>query len=306
MFDYNDKQVSIIEVGPRDGLQNEKKSLSLEDKLTYIDLLTKTGLKTIEATSFVRADKIPQMSNATELFQRLKERSDFKDFNFPCLVPNVKGYEKARESGVEEISLFSATSSEFTKKNINCTIEESFERMKVVSQMAKSDGVKIRAYISTAFGCPYAGHMSSKKLIDVIEKFLDLGAYEISIGDTIGVATPSQVMSYLKELLTVVESKKVAMHFHDTRGMAIANVLTSLEAGIRVFDSSSGGLGGCPYAKGASGNVATEELLYLFNSLGLEHGIEIDKVKEASEFILTKVGKDSPSKLLTVLLNKDK
>lgn len=305
MFNYNNDKVRLIEVGPRDGLQNEKAELSLEDKLEYINLLTLTGLKTIEATSFVRADKIPQMAHAGELFKRLTERSDFSDFNFPCLVPNMKGYEEARKSGVKEISLFSATSSEFTKKNINCTIEESFNRMREVSSEAKKDGVKIRAYISTAFGCPYAGHMKSNDLVKVIELFQELDVYEISIGDTIGVATPKQVSEYIRDFSSIISLDKVAMHFHDTRGMAVANVLTSLEEGIRVFDSSSGGLGGCPYAKGASGNVATEELLYLFNSLGLNHGIDIDKVKEASRFILNKVNKETPSKLLSVLLNKD-
>lgn len=304
MFDYKDKQVKLIEVGPRDGLQNEKMSVELKDKLTYIDLLAQAGLKNIEATSFVRADKIPQMSNASELFKKLVERSDFNQMNFPCLVPNIKGYELAKTSGVREISLFSATSDEFTKKNINCTISESFERMKKVAVLAKKDDVKIRAYISTAFGCPYAGEMSAKALVEVIEKFLDLGVYEVSIGDTIGVATPKQVATYIDEIQKVVPLKKIAMHFHDTRGMAIANVLTSLEKDIRIFDASSGGLGGCPYAKGASGNVATEELIYLFDSLGISHGVDIDKLAAASKFILNKVNKTSPSKYLNVMLNQ--
>lgn len=302
MFDYGNDHIKLIEVGPRDGLQNEKKSISLADKLHYIDLLTKTGLKTIEATSFVRADKIPQMSNAVELFNSLTNRSDFGDISFPCLVPNMKGYLSAKTSGVKEISLFSATSDAFTKKNINCSIDESFTRMKEVSTAAKSDNIKIRAYISTAFGCPYAGEMSAKDLMTVIEKFLKLGVYEISVGDTIGVANPKQVASYIKQIEQIVDLSRVAMHFHDTRGMAIANILVSLESGVRIFDASSGGLGGCPYAKGASGNVATEELLYLFDSLGLEHGVSLSKLTEASKFILSKVGRETPSKYLKVLL----
>lgn len=304
MFNYQNEHVKLIEVGPRDGLQNEKATVSLDDKLTYIDLLAKSGLRNIEATSFVRADKIPQMSNASELFKKLTKRSDFKDLSFPCLVPNTKGYELAKASGVREISLFSATSDEFTKKNINCTIKESFERMQDVADLAKQDNMKIRAYISTAFGCPYAGLMSAKALVDVTERFLDLGVYEISIGDTIGVATPKQVAEYIGELKKIVSLDRVAMHFHDTRGMAIANVLTSLENDIRIFDASSGGLGGCPYAKGASGNVATEELIYLFDSLGLKHGIDLEKLAAASKFILDKVKKTSPSKYLNVILNQ--
>lgn len=306
MFNNSPESVRIVEVGPRDGLQNEKKSLSLKDKLTYIDLLALSGLKTIEAASFVRADKIPQMADARELFSQLKKRFDFDLINFPCLVPNLKGFETAKASGVKEISLFSATSDAFTQKNINCSVEESFHRMKDVAALAKKDGLRIRAYISTAFGCPYAGHMSAESLVEVIEKFLDLGVYEISIGDTIGVARPKQVYEYLKLMKKSIDLSMVAMHFHDTRGMAIANILTSLEMGISIFDSSSGGLGGCPYAKGASGNVATEELIYLFDSQGIKHGVDLEKLIKASEFILEKVEKKTPSKYLEALFNQDK
>ena len=306
MFENIPAKVNIVEVGPRDGLQNEKKSLSLEDKLTYIELLVKSGLKTIEAASFVRADKIPQMADAVELFTKLRGSSGFHELNFPCLVPNVVGYENAKACGVEEISLFSATSDAFTKKNINCTVNESFKRMSEVVSLAKKDGMKIRAYISTAFGCPYAGDMSAEKLLEVSEKFLDLGVYEISIGDTIGVAKPKQVYDYLNILLRNIPVNKLAMHFHDTRGMAIANIVASLELGIRTFDSSSGGLGGCPYAKGASGNVATEDLIYLFDSMGIEHGVDLEKIVTASKFILDKADKKTPSKYLETILNEEK
>ncbi len=301
MFNNLKKTVKIVEVGPRDGLQNEKVSLSLTDKLEYIRLLAEAGLETIEATSFVRADKIPQMADAIELYKEVSKLTKFNQTNFPCLVPNVKGYELAKKAGVKEISLFSATSDAFAKNNINCTVVESFKRMEEVSKLALADGVKIRGYISTAFGCPFGGVTSVEKLIEVAQKFLDLGAYEVSIGDTTGIAVPKQVDNYLTELLKVISVDKVAMHFHDTRGMALTNILVSLQHRIGVFDSSSGGLGGCPYAGGATGNVATEDVWYLLNSLGIETGIDIDKLVLASKFILDKVGKVSPSKYLQTL-----
>ncbi|MFT6631063.1 MAG: hydroxymethylglutaryl-CoA lyase [Bacteriovoracaceae bacterium] len=304
MFENNPKKVKIVEVGPRDGLQNEKTIISLEDKLEYIRLLSLSGIQTIEATSFVRPDKIPQMGDAGSLFRELKKLNNFNEINFPCLIPNIKGFNLASDVGVKEISLFSATSNEFTKKNINCTIDESFARMEEVAAEANKNNLRIRGYISTAFGCPYAGDMPVNKLISVIEKFLSLGVYEISIGDTIGVATPLQVNSYLLEVLKIIDISKVAMHFHDTRGMALSNILVSLEKGISIFDSSSGGLGGCPYAKGSTGNIATEDVLYLTNSLGIDTGVNLKKVVEASQFILGKVQKTSPSKYFQTLITK--
>ncbi len=298
------KNIKIVEVGPRDGLQNESISLSLRDKLAYIDLLAATGLQTIEATSFVRADKIPQMADAVDLFKKLSQKEYFNRISFPCLVPNMKGYEQASSAGVKEISLFSATSDAFTAKNINCTVDESFERMQEVADAAIKDGVKMRGYVSTAFGCPYAGEMSVDKLVHVIERFFKLGVYEVSIGDTIGVAVPGQVDKYLSVIKKEFDLDKLAMHFHDTRGMAVANCLISLEHGISVFDSSSGGLGGCPYAKGATGNVATEDILYLFESLGLETGVNLEAVARASKFILEKVQKNSPSKYYQTIEKK--
>lgn len=298
------KNIKIVEVGPRDGLQNEKVSLSLRDKLAYIDMLAGTGLQTIEATSFVRADKIPQMADAVDLFKKLSQKEYFDRISFPCLVPNMKGYEQASSAGVKEISLFSATSDAFTAKNINCSVDESFERMQEVADAAIKDGVKMRGYVSTAFGCPYAGEMSVDKLVHVIERFFKLGVYEVSIGDTIGVAVPGQVDKYLSVIKKEFDLDKLAMHFHDTRGMAVANCLVSLEHGISVFDSSSGGLGGCPYAKGATGNVATEDILYLFESLGLDTGINLEAVARASKFILEKVQKNSPSKYYQTIEKK--
>ncbi|HLW57950.1 MAG TPA: hydroxymethylglutaryl-CoA lyase [Bacteriovoracaceae bacterium] len=297
--------IKIVEVGPRDGLQNEKRILPTDDKFMFISKLVEAGLKTVEVTSFVKPPAIPQMSDSSELFSKVAAHLKNKA-NFPCLVPNLKGYETAKSLGVKEIALFSATSDSFTKKNINATVDESFVRMKEVAQAAQQDGIKVRGYISTAFGCPYEGEMSVDKLISVAKRFLDLGVYEISVGDTIGVATPKQVKSYLDTLISEVGLDKLAMHFHDTRGMALSNILVSLEKGITTFDSSAGGIGGCPYAKGATGNVATEDVWYLLNSQGLETGIDFPKLVEASTFILNKLEKTTESKFLRAYLNTGK
>lgn len=298
--------IKIVEVGARDGLQNEKTILSTEDKFEFISMLSLTGLKTIEITSFVKPEAIPQMGDAVELFTKVKSKLGNSGINLPCLVPNLKGYETAKNLGVQEIALFSATSDSFTKKNVNATVDETFERMKEVAEQAMKDNVRIRGYISTAFGCPYEGRMDVKKLLHVTERFFKLGAYEVSVGDTIGVATPNQVREYIKALKNAFPVDKLAMHFHDTRGMALTNIHVSLEEGITTFDSSAGGLGGCPYAKGATGNVATEDVWYLLQSLGLETGIDIAKLAEASRFILGKVNKATESKFLRAYLNTGK
>lgn len=298
--------IKIVEVGARDGLQNEKTILSTEDKLEFISMLSLTGLKTIEITSFVKPEAIPQMGDAVELFTKVKAKLGKSGINLPCLVPNIKGYQTAKSLGVEEIALFSATSDSFTKKNVNATVDETFDRMKEVADEAQKDKVRIRGYISTAFGCPYEGKMDVKKLLHVTERFFELGAYEVSVGDTIGVATPNQAREYIKELKKNFPVEKLAMHFHDTRGMALTNIHVSLEEGITTFDSSAGGLGGCPYAKGATGNVATEDVWYLLQSLGLETGIDIAKLSEASKFILGKVNKNTESKFLRAYLNTGK
>jgi hydroxymethylglutaryl-CoA lyase len=298
--------IKIVEVGPRDGLQNEKTILSTEDKFQFISLLTKTGLQAIEVTSFVKAPAIPQMIDAVALYSKVKENLSHTNISFPCLVPNMKGYETARGLGVKEVALFSATSDSFTKKNVNATVDETFEKMKEVAALAAKDKVRTRGYISTAFGCPYEGKMDVKKLLKVTQKFFDLGVYEVSVGDTIGVATPNQVRDYIKELKKNFPVDRLAMHFHDTRGMALTNIHVSLEEGIKTFDSSAGGLGGCPYAKGATGNVATEDVWYLLQSLGLETGVDIAKLAEASKFILEKLNKTTESKFLKAYFNTGK
>lgn len=297
------KKVKIVEVGPRDGLQNEKIILNTEDKFEFISKLVQAGLQTVEVTSFVKAPAIPQMGDATELYTLVAKNLKNHQVNFPCLVPNLIGFEKALSLGVKEIALFSATSDSFTKKNVNASIDETFERMNEVAVEAKKNNVRMRGYISTAFGCPYEGKMSSAKLVEVAKRFLDLGVYEISVGDTIGVAVPDQVREYIRELVKVIDRSKLAMHFHDTRGMALTNVHVSLQEGIETFDSSAGGLGGCPYAKGATGNVATEDVWYLLQSLGIETGIDIKKLADASQFILSKVQKNTESKFLRAYLS---
>ena len=296
------KKVRIVEVGPRDGLQNEKTIVSLEDKVTFIKMLAAAGLHEIEANSFVRADKIPQMSDGMELYSHLLKESDLKKSKLISLVPNEKGLENALSVGVREIAVFTATSNTFNMKNINATVDESLKRIDGVMERANKEGLKTRAYISTAFGCPYEGKTSMAELKRVAYHLENLGVHEISIGDTIGVANPLQVKETIEFLRADFSLDFFAMHFHDTRGMAVANTLASLEMGITSFDSSAGGLGGCPYAKGASGNVATEDLVYLFSNMGIETGIDMDKLAQASSFILGKLSKTSASKNLTAYL----
>jgi len=302
----NKEKVKIVEVGARDGLQNEKTIISLSDKLKFITLLCETGLQTVEVTSFVNPAAIPQMADAEQLFTLVKKNLRSKKINFPCLVPNVQGYEVAKKIGVEEIALFSSTSDSFSKKNVNASVDETFKRMEEVAILAQRDNIKIRGYISTAFGCPYEGRIDLKKLMNVTERFMQLGVYEVSVGDTIGVATPGQVRESLKLLKKEFSLDKIAMHFHDTRGMALTNIHVSVEEGIRTFDSSAAGLGGCPYAKGATGNVATEDVWYLLESLGFETGIDISKLAFASEFILECLKKKTESKFLRAYLSTGK
>jgi hydroxymethylglutaryl-CoA lyase len=295
--------IRIVEVGPRDGLQNEKSILSTDDKFEFIRLLSETGLKTIETTSFVKAPAIPQMADAHDLYTRVRDQLGKSGVSYPCLVPNMHGLNDALTLGVKEIALFSATSDTFAKKNVNATVAETFDRMRPVAQEAKKNGLRVRAYVSTAYGCPYEGNIALSKLVKVIEDFMAMDVYEISIGDTTGIATPRQVEESLKVLVPQFGVSKLAMHFHDTRGMALTNILKSIEAGITTFDASAGGLGGCPYAKGATGNVATEDVWYLCHSLGLKTGVDLDKLVAASSFILKKVGKDTASKFLRAYLN---
>ena len=302
MLGHLPKKVRIVEVGPRDGLQNEKTIVSIEDKVTFIKMLADAGLHEIEANSFVRVEKIPQMSDGVDLFGRLKKENSLINTKLISLIPNEKGLENALLSGVKEIAVVTATSNTFNKTNLNATTDESLKRIDTVVARANKEGLRTRAYISTVFGCPYEGKTSLAELKRIANHLEGLGVYEISLGDTIGIANPLQVKDTISFLKADFPLDFFAMHFHDTRGMGVANILASLEMGITSFDASAGGLGGCPYAKGASGNVATEDLVFLFSSMGIETGINMEILAQASSFILEKLSKKSSSKNLTAYL----
>ena len=303
MFDKLPKHVKVVEVGPRDGLQNEAQKVSLEDKVEFVQKLIDSGIQNIEVGSFVSPKAVPQMQNSDLLLKEILNRYPEKNFHFPCLVPNMKGMEDALKCGVKEIAIFTSTSNTFNQKNINTTIEGSLERARSVVELAHKENVKVRAYISTVFGCPYERVISVEQVLDLVKKVKSFGPYEISLGDTIGVATPLQVFEVLSQVEKEIELSKVALHFHDTRGMALTNILVALGMGISTFDSSAGGLGGCPYAKGATGNVATEDLCYLLDSLKISTSVNISGLIQASSFILSKINKETTSKYLKSILN---
>jgi len=286
-------KVKVCEMGPRDGLQNEARAVDAATKIRYIDMLSETGLPVIEVTSFVSPKAIPQLSDAFEVFTGISKRSGVV---YPVLVPNAKGFARALEAGVTAIAVFTAASESFTKRNINMTIAESLETFAPIVREARALGMWVRGYVSTCFGCPYEGPVAPSKVADVAARLVGMGCEEISIGDTIGVGTPNQVVDVVEALRRVVPIERVAMHFHDTRGTALANVAAALQQGVAVFDSSSGGLGGCPYAPGASGNLATEDLLYLLHGMKIETGVDLRKVREASRFISEAIGKTPTSK----------
>ncbi len=276
------KRVTVVEVGPRDGLQNEKTIVPASLKVRFIDALSEAGLPVIEATSFVSPSSIPQLGDAEEVLRAITRRPGVR---YSVLVPNERGLERALAAGAEEIAVFTAASETFNKRNINATIAESLERFAPVVSRAKSAGVGVRAYISTAFGCPYEGLIKPEAVASVADRLLALGVDEISIGDTIGVATPNQVVELCELLLKRIDVGRLALHLHDTRGTALANVVAGLQVGIAIFDAAAGGLGGCPYAPGASGNLATEDLIYMLDGMGIETGVGLDKVVRASALL---------------------
>ncbi|MBQ1494945.1 MAG: hydroxymethylglutaryl-CoA lyase [Acinetobacter sp.] len=278
MSDY----VKIVEVGPRDGLQNEKQALSIEQRLRFINDLINAGLKSIEVGSCVSAKWVPQMAQSDELFKLLPQRNDL---NLSLLTPNLKGFEAALAVGCKEVAVFTAASESFTRKNINCSIDESLERFSEIFKAAQANNVRVRGYVSCMVDCPYEGAIDPKQVVNVVKQLHDMGCYEISLGETIGTATPDRVQKVWQACLAELDSKILAGHFHNTYGMAIANIYQSLQQGIRVFDSSLAGLGGCPYAKGSSGNVATEDLYYLLSHIGYETGIHLEKLMLASQNI---------------------
>jgi hydroxymethylglutaryl-CoA lyase len=289
------ERVRIVEVGPRDGLQNEAVAVSVETRIAFIEKLIAAGLTSIEAGSFVSPKWAPQMADTASV---LKAVSRHSGVSFPVLVPNAKGLDAALEAGAREIAIFTAASETFSGKNINCSIADSFERFAPVVEGALSAGVRVRGYVSCVLGCPYEGRIAIGKVADVAARLLSLGCAEISLGDTIGVGTPNAARAMLKAVSERVPLSQLAAHFHDTYGQAIANIYACLEEGVRVVDSSAGGLGGCPYAKGASGNVATEDVLYLLDGLGFETGVDRRAVIEASRFIFEALGRiDKPRRL---------
>ncbi len=285
--------VTVCEMGPRDGLQNEHAAVRAEDKIRYIDLLSESGLPVIEATSFVSPKAVPQLSDAAQVFAGIHKRPGVR---YPVLTPNVNGLERAKAAGAEAIAVFTAASHEFTKRNINMTIDESLETFRDVVRNAKQNAMWVRGYISTAFGSPFGDAVHPETVVDVSRKLLDMGCDELSIGDTIGVAVPSQVDELVPMLAREIPPGKLAFHFHDTRGTALVNVYAALQNGIATFDSSSGGLGGCPYAPGATGNLGTEDLLYMLHGMGIRTGVDLHKVRAASRFIAGVLGHDLTSK----------
>ena len=294
-------KVKIVEVGPRDGLQNEKQAIPAETKIALIDRLGETGLTAIEAGAFVSPKWVPQMADSAEVLAGITRRPGV---GYPVLVPNMKGFEAAQAAEVEEIAIFGAASETFTQKNINCSIAESLERFAPVCEAALATGMKVRGYVSCVLGCPYEGAVAAETVAEVAEKLAELGCYEISLGDTIGVGTPAKAQAMIEAVAARLPAERLAVHFHDTYGQALANILACLELGIAVVDSSVAGLGGCPYAKGATGNVATEDVLYMLDGLGIETGVDLDKLAAAGRFISEQLGRPPASKVAQALAGK--
>jgi len=275
-------QVKIVEVGARDGLQNEPRIVATKDKIALIDLLSATGLQAIEVSSFVSQQQVPQMADAAEVFAGIQRQPGV---DYSALVPNLQGLDAALTVGVAEVAVFAAASETFSQRNIACSVAESLERFAAVIKSALAVDVKVRGYISCVAGCPYEGAVPIQRVAELAQHLADLGCYEISLGDTIGVATPGQVKSLLQRVSTQVPMKQLAVHFHDTYGQALANIFSALQEGVAVVDSSVSGLGGCPFAQGASGNVATEDVLYMLNGLGVYTGVDLDRLIGAGQFI---------------------
>jgi len=290
--------VRVVEVGPRDGLQNEAAPVPLATKIELIDRLSETGLSAIEAGAFVSPKWVPQMADSAEVFRRIRQKPGVA---YPVLVPNVKGLQLALAAGAQEIAVFGAASESFSQRNINCSIQESLERFAHVCDAAQSAGLKVRGYVSCVLGCPYEGEIAPKAVARVAEALIGMGCYEVSLGDTIGVGTPAKAQRMIEAVTAQVDISHLAAHFHDTYGQALANLLAVLQMGIAVVDASVSGLGGCPYAPGASGNVATEDVVYMLQGLGIETGIDLDKLVEVGAFISQALDRPSGSKAAMAL-----
>lgn len=285
--------VRIVEVGPRDGLQNEKIDIGTAAKIALIDRLSQTGLASIEATAFVSPKWVPQMADAAQVLAGITR---VPGISYPVLVPNEQGYERARAAGAQEVAVFTAASEAFNLKNTNAGIDESLARFAPVLERAKVDGVRVRGYVSTVLGCPYQGEVPLNDVVRVAKALHDMGCYEVSLGDTIGVGTPAKARAMLKAVATEVPMAALAIHFHDTYGQALANVLACLEEGVAVVDSAVSGAGGCPYAKGASGNVASEDVVYMLHGLGIHTGIDLPLLAETGRWLAGLLGRDTGSK----------
>ena len=286
--------VRIVEVGPRDGLQNEKAHIPTAAKIALIDRLSATGLRTIEATSFVSPKWVPQLADADEVFTGIAKRDGVA---YPVLVPNLQGYERARTVGATEVAVFAAASEAFSRKNINATIDESLARFVPVLERARADGVRVRGYVSTVLGCPYQGEVPLADVVRVAKRLHDLGCYEVSLGDTIGIGTPAKARAMLRAVAGAVPMPALAVHFHDTRGQALANLLACLEEGVAVVDAAVSGTGGCPYAPGASGNVATEDVAYMLQGMGIETGVDLAALVDTGRWLAGLLGRVSGSKV---------
>ncbi|CAN5761310.1 hydroxymethylglutaryl-CoA lyase [soil metagenome] len=285
--------VTIVEVGPRDGLQNEPLRLPHQDKVRFIDLLSAAGLPVIEVAAFVSPRWVPQMADAAEVCQGITRRSGTR---YPALVPNETGLERAHAAGLSDVAIFAAASEAFSRKNINQSIAESLETYRRVCTRARELDMRVRGYVSTAFGCPFEGTIAPSRVADVAGALLDMGAFEIAISDTIGVAHPGQMPAVIEAVLSRVPLQAIALHLHDTRGTALASVLSALHHGVATYDASAGGLGGCPYAPGATGNLATEDLVYMLDGLGIESGVDLGALLEASRFMEPRIGHPLPSR----------
>lgn len=286
--------VRIVEVGPRDGLQNEKNPVSTADKIELVDRLSATGLRSIEATSFVSPKWVPQMADAAEVYAGIDKRPGIA---YPVLVPNLQGYARARGVGVAEIAVFTAASEAFNLRNINASVDESLERFVPVLNAAKADGIRVRGYVSTVLGCPYQGEVPLADVVRVAAALHAMGCYEVSLGDTIGIGTPARARAMLRAVAAQVPMQALAVHFHDTYGQALANILACLEEGVAVVDSAVAGTGGCPYARGASGNVASEDVVYMLQGMGIETGVDLDRLAETGRWLAQRLGRESGSKV---------
>ena len=286
--------VRIVEVGPRDGLQNEKAIISTADKIALIDRLSMTGLPVVEATSFVSPKWVPQLADAADVYRGISRR---KGVDYPVLVPNLQGYERAREVGVTHIAVFTAASEAFNRKNINASIEESLERFAPVMERSQADGVRVRGYVSTVLGCPYQGEVDVADVVRVAKALHTMGCEEVSLGDTIGVGTPVKARQMLRAVANEVPMQALAVHFHDTYGQALANILACIEEGVRVVDSAVSGTGGCPYAKGASGNVASEDVVYMLHGMGMTTGVDLDALVDTGRWLAGLLGRETSSKV---------